>query len=168
MAKRPTKYPRVELKERTIQRLSLERLIQELSLPPATREFIVRDAELGGFGLRVTAGTKSFVVEYRDRTGKLRRETIGEWPAMSQAAARLKANEILGVRAASAPPPEPVQTPATFADILDVWFAHAAISKAPRSVREDVYYENCLIQDRCASHWFARPAESIKPLEIED
>lgn len=63
---------------------------------PATGNRITYDAEVKGFGCRVTAaGTIAFVVNYRRRVdGVERRYTIGAWPDWSVAAAREKAKEL--------------------------------------------------------------------------
>jgi hypothetical protein len=53
------------------------------------------DAALPGFGLRVTEkGAKSWTVLYRVH-GRLRRATLGRYPALSLADARDRAREIL-------------------------------------------------------------------------
>lgn len=55
------------------------------------------DAELKGFGLRVTsAGTKSFLIQYRTRSGRSRRMTLGGYPALTPDQARDLARAELG------------------------------------------------------------------------
>ena len=59
------------------------------------RRVEIWDAQIPGFGVRVTsAGTKSFVLLYRVH-GKARRMTIGRYPTLSLADARIKAREAL-------------------------------------------------------------------------
>lgn len=61
---------------------------------PAKGNRIHYDAELKGFGCRVTAsGARSFILNYRTRNGRERRYTIGEFPAWRTAAARIEAAE---------------------------------------------------------------------------
>ncbi|MVT71071.1 tyrosine-type recombinase/integrase [Bradyrhizobium pachyrhizi] len=48
-----------------------------------------------GFGVRVTAGgSRSFILNYRTRTGRERRYTIGQYPDWKTAAARTEAKEL--------------------------------------------------------------------------
>jgi integrase len=55
--------------------------------PPATGKDYV-----AGFGLRVTAaGARAFILNYRTRSGRERRLTIGAWPAWTVTAARAEA-----------------------------------------------------------------------------
>ena len=68
-----------------------ERLSETLvrkALPPAQGQAMIWDAEVKGFGLRVTpGGAKSFVLDYRAE-GRQRRITIGAHPDWTVAAAR--------------------------------------------------------------------------------
>ncbi len=64
-------------------------------LPPDTGNRIYYDADLKGFGCRVTAkGARAFVLNYRTRSGRERRYTIGSWPEWSVSAARAEAGEL--------------------------------------------------------------------------
>src|SRR5437879_3625155 len=55
--------------------------------PPATGKDYVP-----GLGLRVTAaGARAFILNYRTRSGRERRITIGAWPAWTVTAARAEA-----------------------------------------------------------------------------
>jgi hypothetical protein len=49
---------------------------------PSTGAKITYDADVKGFGVRVTAaGARSFVLNYRTKLGRERRFTIGAFPA---------------------------------------------------------------------------------------
>ncbi|EJW11723.1 Integrase [Rhodovulum sp. PH10] len=66
------------------------------SLPvPAKGNRITYDAEVKGFGVRVTAaGARSFVLNYRTKAGRERRYTIGSFPEWKATAARIEAAEL--------------------------------------------------------------------------
>lgn len=58
------------------------------ALPPLRGQAILWDAEVKGFGLRITpGGAKSFILDYRTQ-GRQRRITLGAWPDWTVAAAR--------------------------------------------------------------------------------
>jgi integrase len=62
---------------------------------PATGNKITYDSDVKGFGCRVTSGgARSFIVNYRTRTGRERRFTIGQYPDWKTAAARQEAANI--------------------------------------------------------------------------
>jgi integrase len=66
---------------------------------PTDAEYVVWDAELPGFGVRVKpSGVKSYVVQYRNRkTGASRRKTIGQHgPLLTFHKARERARIVLG------------------------------------------------------------------------
>ena len=71
-----------------------DRLVKGLE-PPAKGNRVTYDAEVKGFGIRITAGgVKAFVLNYRIG-GRERRYTIGSYPEWSVAAAR---DEAKGLR----------------------------------------------------------------------
>jgi hypothetical protein len=62
---------------------------------PAKGARITYDAEVKGFGIRVTAGgARAFVLNYRTRLGRERRYTIGAFPDWKTTAARAEAAEL--------------------------------------------------------------------------
>jgi integrase len=64
------------------------------ALPASSRNTIIYDTELRGFGLRITQnGARSFVLAYTVN-GRERRLTIGRWPTWSVAAAREEAKRL--------------------------------------------------------------------------
>ncbi len=64
--------------------------------PPLADQRIVRDSELRGFGVRITAsGRKSFILEKRIK-GRVRRITIGRDGELTVAQARTRAQQLLG------------------------------------------------------------------------
>src|SRR5713101_5516662 len=66
----------------------------DLLAAPADGQKFVRDDQTRGFALRITAaGAKSFVFEGRVR-GRVKRVTIGRYPALSVALARIEALRI--------------------------------------------------------------------------
>ena len=68
----------------------------EKAKPPASGYIILFDDKLDGFGLRVTgAGSKSFVLNYRDANGDKRRCTIGKYSKWTADAARDEAANVL-------------------------------------------------------------------------
>lgn len=75
------------------QRLA-DSIVKNLSAP-AKGNRIEYDTEVKGFGVRVTAaGSRSFVLNYRNHKGRERRYTIGAFPAWKVAAARAEAAEL--------------------------------------------------------------------------
>lgn len=65
-------------------------------LPPESGQRFIRDSELRGFGVRITAsGRKSFILEKRI-DGRVRRMTIGREGELTVAQARNRAQQLLG------------------------------------------------------------------------
>ena len=66
------------------------------SLTGEAGDHIAWDSDVRGFGVRVSAkGTKSFVVQYRNTSGRSRRHTIGQFGVWTVDAARTEARALL-------------------------------------------------------------------------
>ncbi len=82
--------------ESTSQRRKLTKTVVDRMVPPAEGQAFIRDAELKGFGLRVTAsGTKTFIVEKRVK-GRVRRISLGRYGELTAEQARKEAQKVLG------------------------------------------------------------------------
>ncbi|WP_037468331.1 tyrosine-type recombinase/integrase [Sinorhizobium fredii] len=69
-------------------------IVKDLPTPEKGNK-ITYDAEVKGFGCRVTAaGARSFILNYRTRSGRERRYTIGAYPDWKTVAAREEAKEL--------------------------------------------------------------------------
>lgn len=69
-------------------------VVRQLPVPLKGNK-ITYDADLKGFGCRVTAaGARAYVLNYRTQAGRERRFTIGSWPDWKTAAARIEAAEL--------------------------------------------------------------------------
>ena len=131
-------------------RRASERLTDRLAralLPPAQGARITYDAEVPGFGIRVTAaGARSFVLNYVV-AGHERRLTIGRFPAWSATAAREEARALrrkvdagidpLAERAARDGAALAERTAPTVADLFARYAAEHLPRKAPRSAADD-------------------------------
>ena len=78
------------------------------SLEPGSKERIVFDEELKGFGLRITpTGRKTFIVQYR-AGGRCRRVKVGQMGSVTPDQARKQAQSILGAVARGENPAEEI------------------------------------------------------------
>ncbi|WP_299773242.1 site-specific integrase [uncultured Tateyamaria sp.] len=118
---------------------SIERLAND-----GPSDVIFWDEALPGFGLRIKPnGTKSFVVQYRNRTtGRSRRKTIGRHgPLMTVHQARETAKSLLAEVLRGADPVVELRAQRkapTIADLADRYLEeHAIPKKRPGSVRND-------------------------------
>lgn len=111
------------------------------SLPaPASGNRITYDSECKGFGVRVTkAGARAFVLNYRTRSGKERRYTIGSHPDWKVAAARQEARDLkIRVDRGDDPMAE-VEAGRTAKSVSDLWerFEEEHLPKKRESTRRD-------------------------------
>jgi integrase len=120
----------------------LTKRIVDAAKPASDREVFRWDAELRGFGLRVKpTGVKSYIIQYRTRTGISRRMTIGQHGVLTAEEARREAKVQLG-RAAKGDDPAADKANAkdglSFATFTERYLSdHAATKKKPSSVRMD-------------------------------
>jgi integrase len=99
------------------------------------------DAEIPGFGVRITAaGVTSFVLDYRI-AGRQRRYTIGRYPELTVAAARVDAGQLRArIRDNHDPMEERRQSrlEPTLGDLATEYLErHATLNKRPSSLRMD-------------------------------
>ena len=110
--------------------------------PPAAGNKITFDDDVHMFGVRVTAaGSRSFVLQYRNRSGQLRRYTIGTFPEWSTAAARAHARQLKAdIRANGHDPVHALVTARnepTVADMIGRYIDEHLPKKRPASQAED-------------------------------
>lgn len=73
-----------------------KRTVDAATCPPGRKDVLIFDAELAGFGLRVTAqGAKVFLLQYR-AGGKVHRVVIGEYGSITPDKARERAEVLRG------------------------------------------------------------------------
>ena len=85
------------------QKVRLSKTYVDKAACPTEGQTYIRDIELKGFALRLTPGSKSFVVEKRI-DGRVRRVTLGRYPALTVEQARKEAHKFLGQIASGANP----------------------------------------------------------------
>src|SRR6476620_7878256 len=84
----PSAYPPANMKltKRTID-----------AIKPDSVDRVLWDDELRGFGLRVKpGGVKSFLIQFRNRQGRSRRLTIGQYGRLTPEESRREAGRLLG------------------------------------------------------------------------
>ncbi|MBK6650347.1 MAG: DUF4102 domain-containing protein [Betaproteobacteria bacterium] len=70
---------------------------------PPSGDYVIRDASLKGFGLRISPGSKTWIVR-RKLGGRSFRHTLGQYPAMTVVNARREAQKALGFSHKGTPP----------------------------------------------------------------
>lgn len=131
---------------------SIERLA-----PPASGQAFYRDETLKGFALRVTSGCKAFVVEKRIG-GKVRRITLGKYPALKPETARRMAQELLGKIAAGLDPvAERQANEASAVTLAEVFEAY----QAARALKPKTLHEYKRLMTTALASWRSQPMRSI-------
>jgi integrase len=113
-----------------------KRIIDQTAFP-TSGQALVRDSELRGFALRITRGSKSFVLEKRIR-GRMRRFTLGPYGPLTVEQARALASTRIGEIARGEDPAEIRQTrihAPTFTDLTE-WYEQRHLPRK-RSARDD-------------------------------
>ena len=118
---------------------------------PDRGQKIYRDSELKGFGLRVTPGSMSYIVESRVN-GNSRRVTIGRCDEMTPEQARKEARRILGQMSQNKVPTSQ-QSSITLREVLQSFLDVRKLT--PNTVRS---YRSLL--NRCVPDWLDLPITS--------
>jgi integrase len=118
-----------------------QRRLEELKCPAGKRDMLAFDAEQRGLGVRVTAtGGKSYLVQYT-LGGRKRRVPLGSSSAISLAAARKAAQQILGEVAVGKDPAADRKTAAsagelTLDGLISEWRARHLVHRRRRYAAE--------------------------------
>jgi len=121
--------------------------VKSLRCKPGQKVYEIRDAEVRGLELRVSAGgSKAWRLHYTRRSdGRRRAFSLGSYPALSLKAARSKARgfqaaiEDEEIRADPATDREIRRQSQTFSQIADEWLdRHARPNNSPRAVRDQI------------------------------
>lgn len=110
---------------------------------PGDHDVYLWDADLAGFGLKVTpAGGKVYLVQYRmgGRKGRTRRVTIGRHGQLTPDQARREAKRLLGQVAAGHDPAEvraEARRDPTVADLCDLYLTEGCATKKPSTLATD-------------------------------
>jgi integrase len=105
---------------------------------PESGQVFLRDDELRGFAVRITPGSKSFIVE-REIHGRVRRMTLGRYGVLTVEQARDKAREKIGEIAAGKDPVEEQRQrrkSITFGELEQLYLERHAVHK--KSASNDV------------------------------
>lgn len=105
---------------------------------PVSGQVFLRDDELRGFAVRITPGSKSFIVE-REIHGRVRRLTLGRYGVLTVEQARDKAREKIGEIAAGKDPVEEQRQrrkTITFGDLEKLYKERHAVHK--KSAIDDI------------------------------
>ncbi len=141
----------------------------ESARAPASGRIEYWDSALPGFGLRVTdRGRKSWVMMYRIQ-GRLRRLTIGHFPALGLASARQEARGALQKVEMGTDPAERKQEArarqaVTLRDLATLYIDRYARPNKPKSWQQD---RQALNRD-VLPVWGSRPATSITKRDVLD
>ena len=137
-----------------------KRLIDATETPETGQRFL-RDTELPGFALRLTRGSKSFIIEKRIH-GRPRRFTLGPYGPLTLEAARQQARAKIGEIAEGEDPAgarqERRKVP-TFGELIDLYVSRHLPTKKSRINDEGVLKHHL-------AHWRGRTLTSITRAEI--
>jgi len=133
-------------------------------IAPASGQSFLRDSELKGFGVRITAGgTRSFVLEKRI-DGRLRRFTLAKYPELTVEQARKEAQAQLGKIATGGNPiaeKKARQAPKLTLSQAFIDFKLARRALSPKTIALYQY-----AHDSCLTDWRTRPLVDITKDQI--
>lgn len=141
--------------------MRLTKKVIEAATHPASGQVFLRDSGLQGFGVRLTPGAKSFILE-RFIHGRVRRMTLGRYGELTLDQARDLAREKIGEIAKGSDPAEERRRhrqSATWGDLERLYLERHAIHKKSRR-NDEGFLKNHL------AHWRTRKLVSITREEI--
>ncbi|MFN0025473.1 MAG: tyrosine-type recombinase/integrase [Parvularculaceae bacterium] len=136
-------------------------------LNPTETDVVVWDESLPGFGIRAKAtGVKSFVIQYRNKTGRSRRVSLGNLGKVTLDQARKQAVKLMGQIAAGDDPAEERQVQRkgeTVSQLADLYMqAHCAGRCKPSTMAGHIWTFSKLIKPRLGS----RKLLDLRPADI--
>lgn len=147
-----------------------ERLTEQLirsAQPAPGRQTFLWDAQIAGFGLRITpAGAKSFITQHRVN-GQTRRVTIGSHPDWTVQAAREAARELKREMDQGRDPNADRDMARTAPSMTELWRryeAEALCRKAPRSQVDELIMWNKIIEPRLGR----RKVQDVRREDVDD
>lgn len=127
------------VRTRAIRERLSDRLVRE-TVAPDVGNRVLYDADLRGFGVRITAsGARAFVLNYRAK-GRERRITIGQYPTWTVLAARKQAEQLRRqIDLGQDPLDERIaeRSAPTVRELFDRYASEHLPTKAPRSAADD-------------------------------
>lgn len=137
------------------------------ALNPTDQDVVVWDSSLPGFGLRAKAsGVKTFVVQYRNRSGHSRRLSLGNLGKVTLDQARKEAVKLMGQVAAGTDPAEERRMrlrSETITQLADVYMTeHCAGRCKPRTIDAHTWLLEKLIKPRLGK----RKLLDLRPVDI--
>jgi len=118
--------------------MKLTKKLVDATKHPAQGQVFVRDEELRGFALRITTGSKTFILE-REINGRVRRMSLGRYGPLTVEQARELAKQKIGEIAKGTDPADDRQVrrkSATFGELEQLYLTRHAIHK--KSASNDV------------------------------
>jgi integrase len=141
---------------------------------PETGQRFLWDGYLIGFGVRAgTTGTKSFIIQYRNSEGRLRRLAFARHPVLKLDDAREKARILMGQIAAGGDPAEEKRANRRAAKVSEVcdWYLEEAAAGRIIGARRRPIKPSTLAMDRSRIERHIKPLlghRQIKMLKIAD
>ena len=167
-------------RDATPRRVKLSKRTVDAACPEANR-YVLWDADLAGFGLRVEpSGKKTFIARYRaggGRSGTLRQATVGRYGALTADEARTKARRILGAAASGTDPVgnqrEARRIGLTVAEVCD-WYVKSAeggriLGRRGRPIKAStIEMDKSRIEQHVKPLLGSRPVARLAPQDFED
>ena len=139
------------------------------SIKPSGKAFIIWDAEMGGFGIKISpSGRKAYVVQYRisRKSRKTRRMTLGAHGTISCEQARTKAKNLLGQAAFGENPlreKDEMKNAMLTIELLDMFYNEHVMPKL--AVRTQEAY-NSIIQKKLPKAFLDLPIKDVTRQDV--